>query len=98
MPLDITELLIALFTLVVAPLTATVTWKFSKRKNKAEADSVIVSGANQAVDTMIVVLSELREQVALLQEETEILRAENRMLHKQVRELKNEVTTLRSER
>lgn len=98
MPLDFTQIFAGFLTLIVAPLTAVVTWRLSKRKNTAEADSVIVSGANQAVDTMITVLAELRDQVFVLQEEAHALREENQELRRQVRELKNEVKHLKTGR
>lgn len=96
MTVDITEVLIAVITLVVAPTTGVVTWKLSKRKHIAEADSTIASGANAAVDAMILVMAELRTQVQILHEEAEALRSENRELRSQVRKLQKEVHRLQT--
>ena len=96
MSVDYTEVLIAIITLFVAPATGVITWKMSKRKHVAEADSTIVSGANAAVDAMVVVMAELRTQVKILHEEAEALRQENRELRRQVTKLQREVARLQT--
>ena len=93
---DYTEILIALITLFVAPATGVVTWRLTKRKQVAEAESTIVSGANQAVDAMVLVMAELRSQLLMLNNQAEALRAENLMLREQVDALRKEIDALKN--
>ena len=93
---DYTEILIALITLFVAPATGVVTWRLTKRKQVAEAESTIVAGANQAVDAMVLVMAELRSQLLMLNNQAEALRAENLMLREQVDALRKEIDALKN--
>lgn len=81
------EVLIAAVTLLIAPGTAVVTWRLTRRKTEAEADTTIVQGARTTVDAMQAVMNELRLQVQELHRESEELRRENELLKGQVARL-----------
>jgi predicted RNase H-like nuclease (RuvC/YqgF family) len=98
------EIVTALVTFLIAPTTAVLTWKLSKRKTNAETDTTIAEGAKATVDAMHSVMSELRLQVKVLAVEAESLRteadslrAENAMLKKQVDRLQEQVDLLTKE-
>ena len=88
------DVITAIMTFLVAPTTAIITWRLSRRKTNAEADSTIVSGAKTTVDTMHLVMNELRFQIEALNTEAEKLRQENAELRRQLRELKVQIRAL----
>lgn len=89
-----TEVVAAVIALMAAPIAATVTWRLSRRKQVAEAESTVAQGANLAVETMLRVMSELRREVADLTQEAELLRKENKILHEEVVRLRTIVNNL----
>lgn len=88
------EVIAAVVALFAAPIAATVTWRLSRRKHTAEAESTVAQGANMAVETMLRVMEELRREVADLTQEAELLRKENKILHEEVVRLRTIVNNL----
>lgn len=85
------DVLIGIVTLIVAPLTATLTWFFSRRKEAANTTAAIATGANTAVETILSVMKELRAEVDQLEEENRALRAKVKELELMVKKLKEEI-------
>jgi len=88
------EVIAAFLGLLVAPILATVTWRLYRKKHAAETESHIASGANFAVDAMLKVLEQLRQEVADLTVEAELLRVENSRLHSELSLLKDMIKEL----
>jgi regulator of replication initiation timing len=88
------EALVAVLTLMAAPLAAAMSWKLMKRNHTVEADSTAVQAANMSVDMMLHVLSQLRMEVAELTQESHALREENKALHLEVQRLRALVSDL----
>lgn len=88
------DVVIAFIAILAGPITAAVTWKLSKRKNEADTDSSIATGATMAVETMVKVMQELREQVSILSMESASLKVENQELRLQIATLKVEIAKL----
>lgn len=82
-----TDVIAALLALVAAPLAATVTWKFTKRKTEADTNTSYAQAANVSVETMIAVVNQLRQEVEDLARENASLRIEIARLAKLVKEL-----------
>ena len=85
------EIITAAVTFLVAPTTAVVTWKLSRRKTNAEVDTTIAEGARTTVDAMQSVMNELRLQIQVLHQEAEELRRENQELKMQVSRLQRTI-------
>lgn len=81
------EVLAAIVALITTPFAAYVTWVLSRRKRQVETTSSIASAANMSVDTMLIVLQQLRAEVAELTAENQRLRAETSRLHSEVQRL-----------
>lgn len=79
-----TELLVALTTLLAAPLTGVVTWRLTRRKEKAVEESVIAAAAQSSVETIAAVMNELRAQAEALRIEIQFVREENVLLRNQL--------------
>jgi len=62
-------MLYAFITVGTAPLVAALTWWLSRRKQAAETESSIATGAHTAVETILQVLEELREENVQLRNE-----------------------------
>lgn len=91
------DILVALLAIIVGPVTAVTTWTLTKKKTSADTDSSIANGANLAVETIMSVMQELREQVAALSREADALKVENGQLRQQIQQLRFEISKLRLE-
>lgn len=85
------DIVTAVVTFLIAPTTAVLTWKLSRRKTDAEVDTTIAEGAKTTVDAMLSVMNELRAQIQFLHEEAEELRRENQELMMQVSRLQETI-------
>ena len=82
---------------LIGTLTTLTAWRLNRHKDAAAADSSIAEGANFAVETMLQVMGELREQVERLTAEAANLKQENRELRFQIGILQAEIRKLRGE-
>jgi transposase len=88
MAIDVgTEVIAAIIAMLAAPLAATVTWRFTKRKTDADTNTSYAQAANVSVETMLAVVNQLRQEVEDLARENAQLRVEIARLAKLVREL-----------
>ena len=85
------ELFLPVLTLVLAPITAAVTWWLSRRKEVAVTHATVAEGASTAVATILEVMKELKHEIAELTNEAEILRRENERLRRLVAELEHKI-------
>lgn len=86
-----------LLVALIGALTTVLAWRLNRRKDSAVTESSIAEGANFAVETMLQVMSELREQVERLTAEAANLKQENRELRVQIGILQAEIRKLRGE-
>lgn len=82
-----TEVIVSIIAMLAAPLAATLTWRFTKRKTDAETHTSYAQAANVSVETMLTVVNQLRQEVDELAKENAQLRIEIARLSKLVREL-----------
>lgn len=88
------EVVSAIAALITAPVAAAVSWRLMRRNHVVTADLTVAQGANMAVETMLVVLDQLRREVEDLTREAELLRQENKILHEEVARLRAIVNNL----
>jgi len=88
------ELFLPVLTLVLAPITAAVTWWLSRRKEVAVTHATVAEGASTAVATILEVMKELKCEIAELTREAENLRSDNERLRRLVIELEHRIDRL----
>ena len=72
--------LTALTAALAVPLTAVLTYLFTRSKQTADKHGVIAQGANLAVDTMLTAMEQLKAQVTALEMQNAELRTEIKRL------------------
>jgi regulator of replication initiation timing len=90
-----------LVSLLLAPLAAFVTWILTRKKQSADISVSISEAAQTSVESLILVMDELKSkiedstsEIALLKVRTEELILENELLRMELEELKQQNTQL----
>lgn len=84
------EIIIAVISVLGIPVTMVIQWFLNKRKNKIDLTAALTGASQDAVETMLLVMNDLRQQVENLTKEAECLREENVSLRKETEALKAE--------
>jgi len=83
-----TPVLVAIVTVLAAPLAALLTWLLNRRKHVSEIYNMVSESSQTAVETMQITMQELRIELVDAKEKIEFLAEENSQLRKDIRELK----------
>jgi len=92
-----TTVLVAIVTVLAAPLAALLTWLLNRRKHVSEIYNMVSESSQTAVETMQITMQELRIELVDAKEKIEFLAEENTQLRKDIRELKAINVTLLDE-
>lgn len=83
-----TSLIIAIITLITAPLAAWVAWLLTRKKTEAERQGAIASGAVDAVEAIKEVMESLHEQLEETKKELTEFKKQNKELEISLVQLK----------
>lgn len=84
-----TPVLVAIVTVLAAPLAALLTWLLNRRKHVSEIYNMVSESSQTAVETMQITMQELRIELIDAKEKIEFLSEENTQLRQDIRELKS---------
>lgn len=82
-----TSIVIALITLITAPIAAFVAWILNKRKNKADLAGTIALASGEAVDAIKDVMASLREELKETKHELAEFKLQNKELESSLKAL-----------
>lgn len=83
-----TTILVAIITILAAPLAALLTWLLNRRKHVSEIYNMLSESSQTAVETMQMTMQELRIELTEAREKIDELVEENAHLRSDMRELK----------
>jgi uncharacterized protein (DUF3084 family) len=84
-----TPVLVAIVTVLAAPLAALLTWFLNRRKHISDIYNVLSESSQTAVETMQMTMNELRLELSEAKIKIDELIEENEMLRKDLQELKD---------
>jgi uncharacterized protein (DUF3084 family) len=83
-----TPVLVAIVTILAAPLAALLTWLLNRRKHVSEIYSIVSESSQTAVETMQITMQELRIELTEARGKIDDLIVENANLRSDMKELK----------
>lgn len=83
-----TSIVLAIITLITAPVAAVVAWTLNKKKSKADVSSAIATASGEAVDAIKDVMVALRYELVETQKELEKFKQQNKELEHSLYALK----------
>jgi uncharacterized protein (DUF3084 family) len=83
-----TPVIVAIVTILAAPLAALLTWLLNRRKHVSEIYNILSESSQTAVETMQLTMQELRIELVEAKEKIDELIVENASLRSDMRELK----------
>jgi uncharacterized protein (DUF3084 family) len=92
-----TPVLVAIVTILAAPLAALLTWLLNRRKHVSEIYSIVSESSQTAVETMQITMQELRIELTEARGKIDDLIIENANLRSDMKELKEFNVTLLGE-
>jgi uncharacterized protein (DUF3084 family) len=92
-----TPVLVAIVTILAAPLAALLTWLLNRRKHVSEIYNIVSESSQTAVETMQITMQELRIELTEARGKIDDLIVENANLRSDMKELKEFNVTLLGE-
>jgi peptidoglycan hydrolase CwlO-like protein len=83
-----TAVVVAMISILAAPLAAFLTWLVNRKKHVADIYNVLSESSQNAVETMQMTMHELRTELTEARDKIDQLIAENHILRSELHELK----------
>jgi len=92
-----TAIIVAIVSILAAPLAAFMTWFVNRKKHVAEIYNVLSKSSQNAVETMQLTMNELRVELVEARKKIEELIQENELLREDLHQLKEQNVLLLKE-